>query len=149
VLGEERKASRASSSSVMVVISEFADERGPLRAAGELEDLHRLAQALRRVNHFARHLRASVNACTGVAGSSFSQDLSKALVPMPGTWHHEHWLEVLARQSNGSLGAFVLSQWMQFFFKSGPRMRRALRRLLVLSAHVSAQPFQFVPIEVN
>ncbi len=91
-----------------------------------------MLRAYRRVEVLVGHLRLSPALDTVDAVAA-----GRALVPLPGTLQHEDWMRTLVSARPGSVGAAVLREWSLMFWQSGPAIKAALRRFLVLSAHLS------------
>jgi len=111
-----------------------------------LQGVAQMAHAYRRVQKLVAHLSAIPFNATHM------QNMPRlALVPKPGTWEYEQWLSTLRSFPNNTAGGRLLVEWIRFFQASGPSVNRALRRFLVISAHLTAPayPHTLQIIEVN
>ncbi len=104
----------------------------PWADAAGLAELTVMLRAYRRVEVLVGHLRLSPALDTVALVAT-----GRALVPLPGTLQHEDWMRTLASARPGSVGEAVLREWSRMFWQSGPAIKAALRRFLVLSAHLS------------
>uniref|UniRef100_A0A7S2R6L7 Uncharacterized protein n=1 Tax=Mucochytrium quahogii TaxID=96639 RepID=A0A7S2R6L7_9STRA len=115
----------------------FGADKAACAGASNVKFIFNVGTAYRRIEKLARHLETN-RICT-------------AIVPMPGTNQHREWMRVLSLHPKRSYGMQVLEEWVKYFFQSGPEVRKALGRILVISTHLSAPSFKesVFPIEVN
>mmetsp|Transcript_7158 Transcript_7158/g.8222 ORF Transcript_7158/g.8222 Transcript_7158/m.8222 type:complete len:146 (-) Transcript_7158:318-755(-) len=60
-----------------------------------------------------------------------------ALVPLPGTFEFDQWLNVLEQSRPDSVGLKTLSEWKKGFSASSTGLSRALHRIRIMAAHLT------------
>lgn len=105
--------------------------------------LVRSLAAYRRVEVLVQHLKpqSSIGAVPVQERSSSSHSHSNSdlmLVPLPGTFEHDQWQNVLAASLPQSPAlSDILRTWREGFSAGDSRLSRALRRVRVIAAHLA------------
>ena len=103
--------------------------------------LVRSLAAYRRVEVLVQHLKpqSSIGALpVQERGSSSHSHSDLMLVPLPGTFEHDQWQNVLAASLPQSPALNdILRTWREGFSAGDSRLSRALRRVRVIAAHLA------------
>merc|ERR1712137_812112 len=93
--------------------------------------------ACRRIEVLTKHLLPYDSKSRSYPISSVVPEVSElALVPLPGTFEYDHWLNMLEQSKPNSIGIRTLNEWTKGFSASSHELSRALHRIRVLSYHL-------------